>query len=42
MIEANVQQNGIFKLSTFIPSVVVLPTLIALVTLVFIKKKNTD
>lgn len=41
MIEANAQQNGIFKLSTFIPSVVVLPTLIALVSLVFIKKKAT-
>ncbi len=41
MIEANAQQNGIFKLSTFIPSVVILPTLIALVSLVFIKKKAT-
>lgn len=39
MIEANTRQNGIFKLSTFIPSVVVLPTLIALISLVFIKKK---
>ncbi len=39
MHQANTQQDGLFKLSTFLPSVVILPGLIALVSLIFVKKK---
>lgn len=39
MHQANTRQDGLFKLSTFLPSVVILPSLIALVSLIFVKKK---
>ncbi len=39
MKDSNIAQSGLFRLSTFIPSVLILPTLIALVSLVFIRKK---
>lgn len=41
MIQANARQEGLFKWNTFVPSVVVLPGLIALVSLVWTRKKAT-
>ncbi|NHM07229.1 DUF4199 domain-containing protein [Flavobacterium sp. CYK-4] len=39
MTQNNHRQNVVFKLSTLVPSVLILPTLIALVSLVFIRRK---
>ncbi|MDI9257906.1 DUF4199 domain-containing protein [Flavobacterium sedimenticola] len=40
MSNANINQSGIFKLSTLIPSVIIIPTLIALVSNIFIRVKG--
>lgn len=40
MKASNQAQSGLFRLSSLVPSVLILPTLIALVSLVFIKRKS--
>lgn len=39
MKERNLQQNKIYSVSTFVPSVIILPALISLLSLIFIRKK---
>jgi len=40
MKESNAAQSGMFRPATFIPSVFIIPTLIPIVSLVFIKRKG--
>jgi len=37
---SNVAQSGLFRLSTLVPSVLIIPTLIALISIVFIRGKG--
>jgi hypothetical protein len=39
MKERNLQQNKTYSVSTFVPSVIILPALISLLSLIFIRKK---
>jgi len=40
MKDSNVSQPGLFRLSTAIPSVIIIPTLIALISLIIVKRKK--
>jgi hypothetical protein len=37
---SNVAQSGLFRLSTLVPSVLILPILIALISIIFIRGKG--
>lgn len=39
MKDSNIAQTGLYRLSSFLPSVIILPTLIALISIVFIRAK---
>lgn len=41
MKNSNVSQSGVFRLSSLIPSVIIVPVIIALLTLTFIKKSKS-
>jgi hypothetical protein len=42
MSRSNIAQSGIFRLSALIPSVIIIPILIALISVIFIKNKKNQ
>jgi hypothetical protein len=40
MKDSNIAQSGLFRLSTLVPSVFIMPTLIALISIVFMRGEN--